>query len=196
MGAIITDGDVDYIRSMCPELDINFPTSQQETLIVNYFRGRSIQQAAAAAGYKNVRAAREYIDSPSGQQFIRLLKDREFTDVRMDMETITSMFMEAYNLAATAMEKIAATRELGKLHGLYPDQRKGTEITINQNNVGDMNAKTVMRLTDAQLAEMGGAELMQLVELLNPQVPEVARIGEIIDVVLEPEVKTGETPVD
>jgi len=165
MGAFFTEGDINYLRSLYPEADIKEPTKQQEQLISHYFRGKSIAAAAKAAGYKSSMSAREFIESEGGVLLMRMLRDREFDDIRVDIETLTGMFFEAYNLAATSAEKIAATRELGKLHGIYPDSKR-PDIVIN-NPQFIASQKNIQRLTDAQLAEMAGPEMLQLMYSSN-----------------------------
>lgn len=168
MHALITEADVNYLQSCCPLLEIEMPTSQQQNLLLLYFRGMSLKDAAQEVGYKNARPANVYIESEAGTAMLKMLRDREFTDVRITRESLTGMFMECYHFAATAAEKIAATRELGKLHDLYPNESKRTSISITQNNIGDLNAKTVVGMTDAQLAALVGPEMSAL---LNPPSP-------------------------
>jgi hypothetical protein len=163
VAAMINESDIAYIQSLYPELDIKLPTGQQEKLLVGYFRGQSIAQAAKAAGYKSADSARSFLRSETGIVLLQFLKEREFNDVRIDMDTITSMFMESYNLAATSAEKTAATRELAKLHGLYPDSKTGgIQINVSKNAMGETNIKSLMRMSDVELAALAGPGMEEL----------------------------------
>ena len=169
MGAVINKGDVMYLRSVYPELEVKEPTGQQEQLLLHFFRGAPASVAARNAGYTSFQGAKNYLKSESGQTILAYLKEREFEDVRIDRDTITGMFMEAYQMAATAGEKVAAARELGKLHGLYPDAKSaGNHIHITQNNIGDLTKKDLQRMSDAQLAEMAGPEIRALLTPASP----------------------------
>ena len=162
MGAVITEGDIAFLASEYPEMGVKQPTSQQEVLLLNYLRGQSIPGAAMAAGYKTNSAASNFIRSESGQVILRYLREREFNDVRITRESLTGMFLEAYHGAATAMEKIAATRELGKLHAIYPDAKKAAAEAENINNLAELNAKKLQSMTNDQLLELAGRSLDSL----------------------------------
>lgn len=163
MAALIPQGDIDYLQQVFPDIEIKPPTGQQEQLILNYFRGMTIPKAAESAGYRDIGWARKYLQSPGAQAILGLLREREFEDVRITVDSITGMFMEAYHMSATATEKIAAARELGKLHGLYPDQKKGVEVNITQNNIGTANVKQLQRLSDEEIAAALGPEMLSLI---------------------------------
>lgn len=176
MGAVINQGDVMYLRSIYPEFDMKEPTGQQEQLLLHFFRGAPVSVAAKSAGYTSVTNAKAYLKSESGAAILEYLKEREFGDVRIDRETITGMFMEAYQMAATAGEKVAATRELAKLHGLYPDAKSAaTQINITQNNIGEATKKDLQRMSDSELAQLAGPQMRALFA------PESTRGGSLIE---------------
>lgn len=176
MDVVVTEGDLNYLRSQYPEADIHFPTSQQENLLLQVFRGMSVPAAARASGYKDPTAARTFLKSDTGQMLMSFLREREFSDVRITRETVTGMFMEAYHLAATAGEKVAATRELAKLHGLYPEQQKATEVHIHGNVTNNqLNQKQLQKMTDNELAKLVGPDMANLIR------DEAAIDGEIVD---------------
>lgn len=163
MAAMFNEGDVAYLQSLYPELEIKLPTGQQEKLLTLYFRGQSVKESSKTAGYKSATAARNFLRSETGIVMLQFLKEREFNDIRVDRESLTSMFFEAYNLAATSTEMIAATRELGKLHGIYPDAKTlGIQINADLSPGNEQSIKKLMQLTDAQLAELAGPGMREL----------------------------------
>lgn len=162
MGAIITDADVAYLQSVYPDLDIKIPTGQQEQLLLNYFRGMSVTAAAQETGYKSVQGARNFLQSDTGQQLMHMLRDRELNDARITIDSLTAMFLESYHLAATAGEKIAATRELGKLHGIYPDSRKAAAEAQVMEDMSKLTQKKMQQIPDHQLAELAGQHLKDI----------------------------------
>tara|TARA_B110000093_G_C12911885_1_gene385130 strand:- start:170 stop:706 length:537 start_codon:yes stop_codon:yes gene_type:complete len=159
MGAVITDGDIAFLVSEYPDMGITVPTAQQETLLLNYLRGQAIAGAAASAGYKSVQRARDFVRSDRAQTILSYLREREFSDVRIDRDSLTSMFLEAYHGAATAMEKIAATRELGKLHAIYPDAKKAAAEAETLTNLAELSAKKLQSLSNDRLLELSGRSL-------------------------------------
>jgi predicted ATP-grasp superfamily ATP-dependent carboligase len=73
------------------------------------------------------------------------------------------MFIEAYHLAASSTEKIAATRELGKLHGIYPDPKPAAvQINVSENALVETNIKQLKQLSDLELAALAGPEMLLL----------------------------------
>lgn len=165
-GRLLTDGDVDYIHNLYPDEGIRRPTGQQELLLAHYFRGASYPAAARAAGYQDPRVGREYLTSPSGQRFLEYLREREFHDIRVTRESVTEMFFSAYKQAATATEMVAAARELGKLHGLYPDQRKQIDVTVTKTTQPAL--KQLGQMDDSMLLELAGDDMRELLTQMEP----------------------------
>jgi len=153
MGALIQDSEIAYLQSLYPMLKLKPLTSQQEQLILLYMRGQAIKAAAQGAGYKSVSSAQNFLRSENAVAIMEHLRKREFDDVRITLDSITSMFLEAYHRAGTATEMVMATRELAKLHGLYPDSKKAA-VEINIGNVESI--KQLERLPDAKLLELAG----------------------------------------
>jgi|TARA_R110000868_G_scaffold36278_7_gene128860 hypothetical protein len=168
MGAIVNDGDVKYIRSCYPELEIKEPTGQQEKLILHYFRGMAIGPASEQAGYKNRDAAQRYLRTDSAVKIIELLKSREFDDVRIDKDMLTGMLLETYHMSATGGEKVSCVRELGKMHSIYPDQNTHT-VDINLVQQGEVSQRQLASMTDAQLAAVLGTDLLTLPKIVEAE---------------------------
>lgn len=162
MGAVITEGDIAFLISEYPDMGVRQPTSQQETLLLNHLRGQSIPGAALAAGYKSSSRASEFLRSDQAQVILKHLREREFADVRITRESLTGMFLEAFHGAATAMEKVAATRELGKLHAIYPDAKKAAAEAENISNLAELSAKKLQSMTNDQLFHLAGRDIGSL----------------------------------
>jgi len=81
----------------------------------------------AAAGAAGCKVPREDGSRWANKPHIAtaLAKGRELSiqATGMTRERLTEMLMDAYRNASTAMEQIAAAKELGKLHGLYAAQK-------------------------------------------------------------------------
>lgn len=174
MGVVISEYDLEYFKSIYPHLKMRRLTPQFEQALMYYLRGHTAEQASRAAGMNNTGPFRRYVESHEGQAIIQELLKREFIDVRINRDQITAMFMEAYQQSATAMEKIAAAKELGKLHGLYLDNKNtapAVNVNVTQNGAGE-NTVTV---TTKQIQHMSDEELIKLAphlsRALTPPVP-------------------------
>jgi hypothetical protein len=161
MGSLVTEYDIAYIKSTYPLLDIKPISPQYEQALMYYLRGHTPAQAARAAGMNTTARFSAYVASEEGKALLSVLRDREFEDVRITRGQLTSMFMEAYHVAATATEMVAAARELGKLHGIYPDSRP--QVNVNIDNRGGNSEVTI---TTRQMQKMSDAELLQFVPTL------------------------------
>lgn len=162
MSAVITDGDIAYLRSQYPDLNLKQPSGQEEHLLLLHLRGQTVAAAAHAVGYSSVQRATKFVNSPTGQKLLQLLRDREFQDVRVTRDSLTSMFLSAYHSAATASEMVMAARELGKLHGLYPEAQKGNQINIMAGGDVNVSTKKLQSMSAEELAKLAEPELKRV----------------------------------
>ena len=185
MGAIVTEYDISYLRTLYPNLEIKPLSPQFEQALMYYLRGHTSQQAARAAGMNTTARFSEYVNSEAGKALISVLRDREFEDIRITRGQLTSMFLEAYHMSSTATEKVMAARELGKLHGVYPDSKPS--VNVNIDNRGNGSSVTV---TTRQIQKMSDEALLQyvptLVDVLAPPEP-ITDSDTIIEGELAPE---------
>lgn len=177
MAALVTAADISTIQSLYPWLEIRPLTSQQEQFLMYHLRGMSVAEASRAVGYTSPDTGRRLLAEDRVKVILEYMREREFADVRVSLETLTAMLFEAHRKAATATEEIAAIRELGKLHALYPEIRKGGDVNIqiNHNNP-----------TEKQLARMSTEELLRLAEpalagLLEQPTPIDEGSSEVLD---------------
>jgi hypothetical protein len=119
-----------------------------------YLRGMTFPAIAKGLGETDHIKVARYVKSPSCQAIIDFLKTNEFSDVRASRDYLTDLLFESYHKAGTAMEEIAAIREIGKLHNLYEsDKIAKTQININtQTNV--TNIRQLESLSESQLIEI------------------------------------------
>lgn len=167
MSAIIDPNDVAYLRSVYPLIDFKPLTPQQEKAILYVLRGQRPAEAARMAGYASASAVLNLLNQESTKAVMTYLRDREFTDIRVTRDTITQMFFDAYHKAATAGEMVMATREIAKLHALYPDSKPTVVINAGQGATIEINAKKAERMSDEELLKLA-PHLVELLEAPKP----------------------------
>lgn len=167
MGAIIHNNDVEYLRSVYPLIDFKPLTPQQEKAVLYYLRGARPAEAARMAGYTSPVAFNTLLNQESTKAILEYLREREFTDIRVTRDSITQMFFEAYHKAATAGEMVMATRELAKLHGLYPENKPSIVVNAGEGSTIEINAKKAERMSDEELLKLA-PHLVDLLEAPKP----------------------------
>lgn len=167
MGAMISDQDIAYLRSVYPLLDFKALTPQQERAVLYVMRGQRPAEAARMAGYASAGPVLALLNQDSTKAVMEYLREREFIDIRVTRDSITQMFFEAYHKAATAGEMVMATRELAKLHGLYPENKPSVVINAGQGSTVEINAKKAERMSDAELIQFA-PHLAELLEAPKP----------------------------
>lgn len=173
MRDLITQGELDHIRSHYPKA--RMPSIRQQQIIMMYMRGMTPAAIAKGLGDTTPQSVGSFIRSETCQAIIDHLRATEFTDVRASREYLTSLFFESYHKAGTAMEEIAALREIGKLNGLYESDKQAKNVTINQ--IGNIqNIKQLEKMTEAQLIEMTRQPIEH-----NPDQPKLPGGGEPLE---------------
>jgi hypothetical protein len=161
MRDLISQGDLDYIKSQYPDKKIRMPTLKQQQIILMYLRGMLPKAIAQSLGDPDHSGIPNYIKSPACQAIIDFLRTNEFTDVRASREYLTDLLFHSYHKAGTAMEEIAAIREIGKINGLYEsDKVAKTQININA-STNVTNIRQLESLSEHQLIEMVQAQPLE-----------------------------------
>jgi hypothetical protein len=167
MGVIIHDSDVAYLRSVYPLIDFKPLTPQQEKALLYVLRGQRPAEAARMAGYASAGTVLDLLRQDATKAIMEYLREREFTDIRVTRDTVTQMFFEAYHKAATAGEMVMATRELAKLHGLYPENKPTVVINAGDGATIELNSKKAERMSDEELLKLA-PHLADLLEAPKP----------------------------
>jgi phage terminase small subunit len=167
MGAIVTEQDIDYLRSLYPHTDFDYISGQEEQLILHFFRGFPAVAAARAAGYKEPAMASKFLQLESTEKLLAYLREREFANINVTRDMLNSMLLQAHSKAGTATEEVMAIRELGKLNDLYQDtkgnrQNNSTLVTINQtlnprDGRPEVTQRQIQGLPDDELLRLAGA---------------------------------------
>lgn len=173
MSLLVNDKELEVIRSLYPMLEIKALTRQMETALVNYMRGMTPRAASNSAGYAPTSSAfLSFIKSEPGMAILEYMRDKVMYETKFTREDATKMFLEAFHESGTSMEKIAATRELGRMHGVYEEQqlKAATQnITINQqNNTVVHNEKQLTRMSNAELLAIASEDMKGLMEMPQP----------------------------
>lgn len=126
-------------------------TVQQERLVLYITRGMTIAAAGRAAGYASHQAAWEAAKRPAVAKAIEYLREQFREEVRFTKAHAHTMYLDAYNAAATSTEMKNTVDSLVKLHGLgAPDN--ATQININ------VNTAQLERMSDEDLLKLVGKD--------------------------------------
>jgi hypothetical protein len=159
MGALVSEGDIAYLRALYPYMKVQALSSQQEMFLLHFLKGQKVAAAERAAGMHpgvgRELLSREYVDA-----IVSMLREKTLTDVVVTRELLTQMLFEAHDVAGDATERIKAIIELGRMHGLYAD-KQGTAITINnqRTNVQVNNIRQIETMDDDKLIELSGTAM-------------------------------------
>ena len=168
LAALITNNDIEYLRSLYPQQKIEYLTGQQEQCLMTFFRGLGIDAAASSAGMEYAQAKR-FLDKESTELVLEYLRGREFTSASITREMLNNLLLEAHRKSASATEEIMAIKELGKINGLYESDNKsprsGVSVTVNnlvnnQPNKGvnqDITMRQIQALPESELLRLAGA---------------------------------------
>lgn len=130
-------------------------TSQQEKFVHLVISGMAIGAAAVAVG-ATPSAGSAWGRDPRIKSVMEHLRAKNREQLGFTIETAHTMLMEAWTNCADATEQVAVVRELVKLHGVAATP-KPQEINVNV-----MGPKQIERATDAQLLEVAGMSLDDL----------------------------------
>lgn len=94
---------------------------------------------------------------PTGSiiEAIQYIQAKQVQLSTVSREAVTEMFMKAYHCAESAGEMVAAAKEIGQLHDLYP-AKKTKNMNLNANIKGKGKFS---RMSDEQLTEHLGVDL-------------------------------------
>lgn len=155
MGVLVSDADLAYLQSVYPLAGIEALTTQEEQFLMYHLKGQSIRAAEEAVGMSRGKG-RKTLDKPGVETIIEYVREKEFKDIRITRETLTSMLLEAHAKGANATEEIMAIRELGRMYDLYEDAKhKGntTNVLIDKRV---QNIKQIERASDEELMKIAG----------------------------------------
>jgi hypothetical protein len=158
MSGAFSNEELAYLQSLATAHDIPPLTRQQEKFLLYYFRGASQSAAARVVGVPLSRA-KEWLASENFRVFLEYMEERRLHEIEVSRGMLTNMLFEAHDTAATATEKIAAIKELGKMHDVYP--KADTQPTVIINQVTDQTLKQLDRMSDAELAKLAGDVLIE-----------------------------------
>lgn len=103
-------------------------TSQEVKFVTLITRGLSTSAAGKQVGLTPAQS-RAWLDLPNIRSALSAARDRveQHIGFAVTRENLTMMLLEAHGKAGTAMEEIAAIKELGKMHGVYEPEKKVVE---------------------------------------------------------------------
>lgn len=113
--------------------------------------GMSQAASAAAAGMAPQHAS-EYEKQPRIAAALQKGREIGIQATGVTREKVSEMLMDAYRSAETAAEMVMASRELGRLHGLYAPQRVELDHTHKLQQV--KSEQDIRRLTTADLVKL------------------------------------------
>lgn len=134
-------------------------TVQQERLVMYISRGMSIAAAGRAAGYSNPTSAYDTVKLPAVAKALEYFREQLREEVRFTRSQAHSMYLEAYNAAATSTEMKNTVDSLVKLHGLAaPDNATQINVTVNTAQLERMDDSELLRLAgkDPEYLEPSG----------------------------------------
>lgn len=156
----LADHDYATIRGVYGYLNVTPLTVQEETFLLNYLRNMSVTASAKAAGMAPAKA-RELLARDGMDKIQDYFRHQMMQGIRFDLETATSMYLEAHRKSMNATEEIKATDSLAKLHmlgGFAPvqlivkdreaDKEQGRDVTPPKSTkmLEQMDEAALMRL--------------------------------------------------
>lgn len=151
-----TDKTIDYA---CDALDLPNLDRQHVRFVLNRYRGLSTASSARAAGLL-VKAAQDFESTEQFQALLNYLHEHSAKAVGITVEKLTTMFLDAYDRAATAGEMVSATRELGVLHDLYPQKNNSSQVNVLINQTIEKTDKQLKQLPNEELLKIAGGDLV------------------------------------
>lgn len=153
---------------------------QEERAIMAVVNGNSVSSAARHAGM-SPKTLKALLEEDRAHRVLDYFSERNKKKVEVTKEVITNMFFESYHMAATAGEKVAATKELARLHDLYDEKQNdraargsGTSININTQN----NTQNNISFTSKQIEKMPTEQLLVLAKKHFDKIPGVT-LGDV-----------------
>ena len=107
-----------------------FLTAQEKAFCKGVAQGQPPAMVAKEVGLTPQKLWMEWMERPEICKTLAVLKHQvdQFMGIEVTKDLLNTMLFEAHATSGTAMEKIAAVRELGKMNGLYAPEKK--EITL------------------------------------------------------------------
>ena len=151
-----------FIQDRNPDKEVVQLTVQQEQGVMYYLRGMAMNQAAKAAGYSSVGAFRNMIAGDPAQAVISYMQEQQLDGIRISLEVLNAMTLEAHRKAATAGEEIQAIKLLADMNGVMPNKKSNSGVTLNQTIQMTSNPDGSQSVTQAVIAGKTDEELIAL----------------------------------
>lgn len=135
-------------------ISVDFLTNQERDFCVGVSQGQDPKKVAVSLGM-SVSAHFRLLKLPKIQNMLAVLKAQieRYTGTKVSRDLLTEMLFEAHATSGTSTEKIAAIRELGKMHGMYEAEK------IKISNTAADKIEHLETLSDADLAERANLRL-------------------------------------
>ena len=129
-----------------------FLSSQEKAFCKGVAQGQPPAMVAKNLGIKPKNKWIELMEREDILEMLGVLKHQvdQFMGITVTKDLLNTMLFEAHATSATAMEKITAIRELGKMNGVYAPEVK--EITLTAVS----KVEQLESMTDAELCERAG----------------------------------------
>lgn len=137
------------------QVDPNKPLTEKQKLFVRYWAaGESIAAASARAGYSdNATFAYRLVRMPNVLKLYEEEKQLYREASLLDKAKITDMFLQAFDIAkleADPHAMVSATRELGKIIGVYAPVEKKVTLTVE----GEVKIKQMNSMSTEELSRL------------------------------------------
>lgn len=132
-------------------------TSQEVKFVTFIVRGLTPVAAGKQVGLTPTKA-NEMLAQENVQTALTAARERveQHIGFAVTRDNLTLMLLEAHSKAGTAMEEIAAVREIGKMHGLY----EPTKSIVEHKQI--TRADQLRNLSDAELAKLASLPIDSL----------------------------------
>lgn len=153
------DTDHANLQGMYGYLGIRQFTHQEELFVLMRLRGLSIRASANAAGM-SVTKAQRIMDEPDYDTVMEYLREQVYEDVRISLDTLNSMALEAIRKAGTAAEELKGVETLARLNevGGYAGAARQKQRVENE----ALREKDITPKSARQLETMEQGKLIQL----------------------------------
>jgi hypothetical protein len=126
-------------------------TRQQKAFVHSYSHLHNVQVACQSAGISRS-TGHKWLKEKDISENLDFYEQEALVEVKLTRSQLTNMLLESHRKSATAMEEIAAVREIGKMNGLY-EPEKTVNVNANYTKVEQLES-----LSDEELLKMAGSD--------------------------------------
>ena len=134
-------------------------THMQRLYVQARLDGKSKTASALAAGSKN---PQNFEDSDNVQNALRAARTIAADAVLFSRKEAHDMLLAAYHNAATAMEQVAAVKELVRMHGIAAPEVK--ELRHKHSGLIEHKHEAIEHMTDKELLELANLDQAPFIE--------------------------------